>query len=488
LSRAHRTLHQLREESGIAVPIVLAVMMVVLALSAAAVLAATANNDLAGRDANQKAALEAADAGLRAATYRLNMLLPQQGYCPTNPATQVGGSGLCAQDGPENLGNGDTFSYWVSDVLGPGAQCAGLPVTAPSGLNPQTVGQRCITAIGTANTGAPNAVSAHVQIRVASYTAQAVFSVPGLIGLNEVTIAANALVNGWAGTNKDAYIGNNANVTGVDLGPPGTLHQGNNSHVGAVTRQSPSQGPIGLPLPSFGNTASVNDDSRIGAPNSSTVNCSSPPSSSSVDTCTGVSWSDTASDPRDLSLGPNATLTLGGGVYNFCNFSSKPNVTIKIPYGTYTTIYIDSPNDPNSAGDTGTKCAAGTGSFTLGNNAQVTVQTTDPANPGVADPTALKIFVYGNPTSPASNKVTWSNNTNSFATIVAPFSSVELSNNGAFTGAVGGYNLDLLNNFTFNWYAKESSLLTGQQDLYYRTAWEQCPALGFNPATPTAGC
>lgn len=184
LSRAHRTLHQLREESGIAVPIVLAVMMVVLALSAAAVLAATANNDLAGRDANQKAALEAADAGLRAATYRLNMLLPQQGYCPTNPATQVGGSGLCAQDGPENLGNGDTFSYWVSDVLGPGAQCAGLPVTAASGLNPQTVGQRCITA----NTGAPNAVSAHVQIRVASYTAQAVFSVPGLIGLNEVTI------------------------------------------------------------------------------------------------------------------------------------------------------------------------------------------------------------------------------------------------------------------------------------------------------------
>ncbi len=184
----------------------------------------------------------------------------------------------------------------------------------------------------------------------------------------------------------------------------------------------------------------------------------------------------------------NATLTLGGGVYNLCNFSSKNNTTIKVAAGTYTTIYIDSPADPNSAGDTGTKCAAGSGTFTLGNNAQVIVQTQDPLNPGHADPTALKIFVYGDPTNPGSNVVTWNNNGETDATVVAPFSAVELQNNGVWNGAAGGYDVDVLNNFTFNWYSKESSLYTGQQDIFYRTAWEQCSALGFSTSTPTVGC
>ena len=163
-------------------------------------------------------------------------------------------------------------------------------------------------------------------------------------------------------------------------------------------------------------------------------------------------------------------------------------MTIKVPAGVYTTIYIDSPADPNSAGDTATKCASGSGTFTLGNNAQVDVQTMDPQNPGHADPTALKLFVYGDPSNLGSNVVTWNNNATTAATIVAPFSTVKLQNNGEFDGAAGGYNLDILNNFTFNWYGKESSLYTGQQDIYYRTAWEQCSATGFNPQTPTAGC
>ena len=77
------------------------------------------------------------------------MLLPAAGMCPTTPVTAVGSNGLCAQDGPESLGNGATFSYWVSDVLSPGQQCAGRAVTVPSSsLNPQTIAQRCITALG----------------------------------------------------------------------------------------------------------------------------------------------------------------------------------------------------------------------------------------------------------------------------------------------------------------------------------------------------
>ena len=473
----------LADERGFALPIALLVMVIGVALSAAAVLAASNQSGFSNRDTNDKAALEAADAGVRAASYRLNMFLPQAGYCPTNPSTTVGGSGLCAQDGPESLGNGTSFSYWVSDVLTVGQSCAGVPVTITStSLNPQAVSQRCVTAYGTAGTGV-HQVSARVQVRVASYTAQALFAVPGLIGLNELTVRNNAIVNGTGGSNGPVTVSNNASLTGTVVGPNGSVSVGNNGTAGTITHLTAAQGPIGLPLPSFGNSATVNSDARIGAAGSTTLNCKpSPGVGATVDACSGLSWSDTAGATRQVNLSNNASLTLSGGVYNFCNFTTKNNVTIKIPAGVYTTIYIDSPSDPNSG------CAAGSGTFTLGNNASVQVQTMDPANPGHADPTALKIFVYGNPSSPGTNTVTWSNNTETDATVVAPFSSVELSNNGAWFGAAGGYNLDMLNNFTFNWYGKESSLYTGQQDIYYRTAWEQCPAIGFNASTPTAGC
>ncbi|MHB8658310.1 MAG: hypothetical protein ACYC91_10220 [Solirubrobacteraceae bacterium] len=479
--RLHDLLSALRGESGIAIPMALAVMSIALALSAAAVLAATNTNDLSNRDSNAKAALEAADAGVRAASYRLNMLLPKSGYCPTNPVTGVGTGGLCAADGPESLGNGATFSYWVSDVLSTGQSCAGVPITVSSSLNPQTIAQRCITAIGTANTGAGNQITARVQVRVASYTAQALFSVPGLVGLNELSIANNAVINASAGTNGALTVNNNAVVNAEVLGPNASQSISSNVTLGPETRLTPGQGPLGLPLPSFGNTATVNNDARIGTAGTTMVNCSTTPPTG-YDHCSNLAWSDTATDPRDVNIANNGTLSLGGGTYNFCNFTAKNNVTITIPNGTYTTIYIDSPNDPNSG------CAAGQGTFSLANNVTVTTLTTDPLNPGVPDPTALKIFVYGNPSSPGTNVVTWYNNSNTYGTLVAPFSSVELRNNGNWYGAVGGYNTDIDNNFTFAWYGKESSLYTGQQDLYYRAAWEQCSAIGFSASSPTAGC
>jgi Tfp pilus assembly protein PilX len=474
-------IRRVRSEAGIAVPISLAVLAVVLTLTAVAVAAATQANSHTNLDASRKAALEAAEAGVRTATYRINMFLPQQGYCPTTPATTILASGLCAQDGPESLGNGETFSYWVSDVLANGQGCAGVPVATPN--SSQRIIQRCITAVGTAGTGTQNQVSARVQVRVASYTGQSLFSVQGLIGLNQLSLQGHATVNGQGGTNGQLLIDNQASETGTVLGPSATLNPGHNPHAdpGTVTQLTPAQGPIGLPLPSFGNTATVNSDSRIGAPGTTTVTCSqSPPPG--YDTCSGgqITWSDTAADPRDLTVSNGASLTLGGGIYNFCKFSLQNQSTLKVAAGTYTTIYIDSPADPNSG------CKAGQGTVSVANQVNVITQTVDQT--GTPDPTALKIFVYGDPSHPGTNIVNWDNNSTTYATIVAPFSTVNLNNSAAFYGAAGGYNTNVANGMSFTWDARESSLLSGQQDIYYRTAWEQCPSSGFSPTAPTAGC
>lgn len=65
----------LREESGFAVPLVLAIIAIVLGFGAVTVKVATHNVDRAERDRQSTRALQAADAGLDAAAYRMNKML-----------------------------------------------------------------------------------------------------------------------------------------------------------------------------------------------------------------------------------------------------------------------------------------------------------------------------------------------------------------------------------------------------------------------------
>ena len=91
---------RLREEHGMALVVALLVMMITLLLAGVAVTVAVHTNSFANRDTGGKTALQAADAGLHVATYRLNVLRPDAGHCPTSPATTIGAGNLCAGVGP----------------------------------------------------------------------------------------------------------------------------------------------------------------------------------------------------------------------------------------------------------------------------------------------------------------------------------------------------------------------------------------------------
>src|SRR5436305_8406185 len=104
-----RAQRPLEDESGSAVVLALTVLLITLALIGVAATVAIDTNTFSNRDSNAKAALEAADAGARAAVYRLNADKPGANGCPTTPASLAGANGLCAQAGPEALGNGATF-------------------------------------------------------------------------------------------------------------------------------------------------------------------------------------------------------------------------------------------------------------------------------------------------------------------------------------------------------------------------------------------
>src|SRR5205823_2428781 len=110
---------------------------------------------------------------------------------------------------------------------------------------------------------------------------------------------------------------------------------------------------------------------------------------------------------RILSVAhPNGSITLSGGLYNFCEFDAPNNGTINIAANAHVEIIIDSPDDPGSGCPAicpaGSSCAGQrSGKLNLNNN--VTWLN------GSHDPLALQLYVYGY--NDGTNVVNFANNT-----------------------------------------------------------------------------
>ena len=458
---------RLCDERGIALPVALAALLILSLLGTAAVLAATEAGNATGRDANTKSALEAADAGLRVAAYRLNQLRPDDTHCPTVPVTPTGSGNLCASPGVEGIGNGASYRYWISGAM-TGGTCAGSAVDSTQ----TSIGQRCITAIGTAN-----AISVRTQERAVAYNSSPVFPT-AIYGTKSVTISNNATLSGTAqnpslvGTNgtlnAGASGGGTTTIDGYEVGPGATINIGSNT----VNLMPPSPSlPAyrATPWPPlstvpFGNTATVNDDARI---------CT-------LDPCTGGVTFDPLT--RVLNMSNNSSLTLGGGVYNFCGFTASNNAHITIGATVQTQIYIDSPARVLSDGVTHACANGAAGNFTLSNNDSLDNPSGSALN--------VQIYVYGNPALPGSNVVSLFNNSNSYISLDAPFSTINVSpsNNTTYTGAIAGYDVTIGNASHFSYQPSTNTLQIGSLGLYYRAYWKQCPSTPTDPADPTSGC
>jgi Tfp pilus assembly protein PilX len=505
MTRRSQIPRALAAQQGFAIPTALAVLLITFVLAGVATAVAVHTNRLSNRDTGAKTALEAADAGVRAAIYRLNMYRPASNYCPTVPTSyQVGTNGaptasLCPPDGPESLGNGASFEYWMSRALVAGDVCAGVAVDSSQ----SDIAQRCITATGTLN-----GVSARVQERVAAYTSTPVFPT-AIFGTKSVSIGNNVNIASDV-LNTPALIGTNGSLTvgggttvidGYQLPPGATTSFGNGvTNLGPTTGISqPYPVPTSIdPLGTSQNTASPYDLATTFQQGTclkpvtwvtawTQTNCNYRILCPHVQSCDTSSGGVTAGfDPihRTLSLPNNSSLVLGGGVYNFCSLTLGNNSVITIAPGAHTSIYIDSPSDPNSGTPgslTNPPCAAGTGTFTMSQNSTL--------NAGGSALNA-QIYVYGDPNdSPPTNQVNLTNNGSSAFALAAPFSNINLSpsNNTIFVGAMIGYTVTLGQKSHFTFESDTNSLQSGALKLYYRTFFEQCPAVSTT-GDPTSGC
>lgn len=454
---------RLRNDDGMAMIIAIVVLLVVLTLGTVVVASSVQTNLSTRHDASYKNAAEAAEAGLQIAVYRLNMLVPGDSSCVGDSVSTPGSSGWC-QSSTYTLGNGSTYQYYMTPVMGLSGTCIGLTITTAD------VNQRCITAVGTSN-----GVSDRAQVRAGAFAARPLLPVAGDIGLKSFTISGNAKVGGSAGTNGPFNSSGSANASGgVDLGPAGTDTDSSSNRSSPVTRlTSPlvlapvNPGTSNQPLSSCpegrGGGLWCNDDYRI-------TNGLASPHVMPYDQSSahGVSFDATT---RVLNLSSNGSLTLGGGIYNFCSVTLSGGATITIAPAVQAEIFVDSPDDPGSG------CASGTGSLTMSGGSTW-------FNPS-ANPLAAQFYVYG--LNNGSSAITLSGNAAMYGVIYAPQSQVTLSGNGTLYGAIASSRLTISGNGTA-WDYRVSTLKATPLGIYYRTGWAQCSPTPTVPSNPGSGC
>lgn len=442
----------MREESGMAMYIVIAVMGLLLIMVATVSTGAVRLSNTSSHDRDSKRALAAADAGVQAASFRMNKLAPTNNMCLTNLAV-LPVAGSCPAFSAD-LGNGTAYTYRVSPVLNLTDHCAGLPVqTTQNGQ--VTIVQRCVTAIGTAG-----GVDRRVQARVAAFQGVPIFAVPGLVGLDGINIKNVANIQGTLGSNGPITLGNNSSAGEIDLGPSAPVPTfGSNSTSGQVVRRTPTQGPFVLAPVDVGNSGTVNDNVRIS-------NGLASPKLAPFDASNSVSYT---AATRTLTV--NGSIALGGGTYNFCNLALGNGGQVWIPAGTKTRIFIDSPERQGSG------CPVGSGQLTMGQNSSF-------SNPSqVAE--NLQIYVYG--MANGASNIDFVNSGVLGASLYAPQSTVTFKNTGTMTGGIAAKKLDFKDSVTFSWSSALADLRAKTLTLFHRTAWKECTPVPPT-ADPTSGC
>jgi hypothetical protein len=447
----------LADERAVALPIALAVLASVAGLSTVAAREAVVTQHQSHRDTSAKRAIQAAQSGLNAATYRTNLLQPGGLQCVVKDAVtgtlalaSTLADGWCTPQ-TETLSDGAVYTVRVSAA------------TSLTGAGGQSLLERKIVATGTSN----DVIRRTVMVMRAA-AAPASFPLDyALVTKNPFSINNNALVTGSVASNGDITISNNATVCGnATPGPGKSVTIDNSGNMCTPSSTSPADVPFNFPPVDQGSAATVNDNERITRAKSG--------SGTPRDTCSGcgnISWN---AATRVLEVANNSTLTLTGDVYSFCRLTVTNNSTLRIaPRTTPLRIYVDSPEDCGGG--------AGMGSVSVINSALIQNLNTSPAT--------LQLYVAGS-TSVETN-VTIGNNGSSAGTILfvyAPNSVVSLTNNVHVTGSVIAKSITFGNHATIVYDESVESLLTGSLvPIYTQDTYKEC-ASEPTGAEPDSGC
>lgn len=431
-----------KREDGVAVIVAMGTMTVLLILGAVALSTSVHVGASTNTETLKKRAFETAEAGLQSTQYRLNMLGPSSDKCiggATSAVVAPTSGGTCAGY-TETMGNGANFTSYTTTPLASGGNCAGTQVVSTTGA----IDQRCITATGTVG-----GVTRRVQARVASYSDVPVFPVAGLLSATNIDIGGSAGVSGSVGLNGLLSITGSASTDiTVVFGPNGSFSSGT-SHPPASTR-SPDDGPFVLPPVDPGTSATTNDNGRL---------------SNGMDPVGSNTWDPTT---RSLSV-KSGTVTLGGGLYNFCNLTLQSKAILRVMNPARTQIFIDSPTRQGSG------CPAGSGNFNMGGQSTLAQAGTDP--------TAFQLFIVGNGTA-----INFNGGQSFYGTVYAPTTQIVLNGGAVVQGAIAAYSIRSTGNVTIHGDERARDIRMNAAGVFFRTAWRECTPVPSSASDPGSGC
>jgi Tfp pilus assembly protein PilX len=457
-------------QEGVALPVATA-MLLVISLFVIGFFSVTLQvNETSIDDRSSKRALAAAEAGLQMALYRMNQIgTSEPTLCfTTNWVPRE--SGQCPE-APGSLGNGASYTYYVTPELGTGFCVVSAGVAT----------DRCITAIGTAG-----GVQRRVQVRANTIT--------GAVSYRTVGLMSKSLM----------YAGNSSEITS-DLGANGVVHFGNSAKtfanssadIGGAVFQAP--GSTYEESGSGQEIAAEPDLQPVSTPYQFPPIDFEPVETTAVNLAPGWSRPDmtyTAATKQLRVTGSSASLL--PGTYYFCRFSMANGAKLTFSTSQPTQIYVDSPSrtgslcagPPAQADPAGTFWTENSNEFNKdGREELVEIFVHGTSYNGTRSRPSFCIPAGDLPHTDKCESDVLLNNSSSFeGMIYAPGTTVELNNSGKMKGAIAADKIRFNNSVVFELTdaVKDSApVTTGGIE---RGNWVECRPQPTVATDPGSGC
>ncbi|HEX5762122.1 MAG TPA: hypothetical protein VFY04_03265 [Solirubrobacterales bacterium] len=312
-------------EAGFAVPTVTLMMVAALGMAGIAVSTSIQGQGGAVRDQRSKSALAVAESGVAEALLRFNRAGVVDESTPCAPVeTTMEADGWCGAPPPTNVGGG----------------IATFRVRPTASEMPN--GEFAFTELEAVSEATVNGVTRKVEVTASSSSGMDPFIDASVKSKDGIHLDSNAEIHAGSATNGDITLDDNARQCGIATVGIGKALNGNGYFADlecGVVGGTPGEDEIRLDPVDASKAAISNDNSRLFSQdlisgNKSTV-C--------FNGLNGKGAPDDSCGARELVIGSNSSVTLGGTVYIFCKVRLDSNSSLYTVKDKQVWIYFDSP-------------------------------------------------------------------------------------------------------------------------------------------------
>lgn len=461
-SPARRAARRLSSEAGFAVPTVMLITVASLTMAGVAVSTSVGGQGGIVRDQEAKTALAVAESGVDQAMLRFNRygLADESSPCAPVGGTTPDAEGWCGPvSGEPDEVSGGAITYWARPTSSELAN-----------------GEVAFTELEVVAEGALDGTTRRVEVTAGSSAGQEIFLDATMQSKDGIDLDSNAEIHAGTATNGDLTLASEAKQCGtatVGIGQELTGEGGYFTDVECGTAGgTPEEDEISLPPVNQGDAPEENDNDRLFTQDRISGN----KNTACFDGFDGKGNEDESCGERELVIGSNSSVTLGGSVYSFCKLTLNSNSALYVAPGAEVTIYFDSPENcgyedgetqlelrSNSrispaSGKSGSVALLFVGSSNMSTNILMNSETT------VDGPCEQNFVVY------------------------APNTDVDLDSNTKFCGAMAGKTVHL-DSFAQAWTSSgvDEFVLPLTAPHYVAERFVDCATVG-TPASPDEGC